>query len=129
MDKHSENNCKRSSMGFTLIELLAVVVILALTYLFVIPEITSLIKRGQSTNKTITEERIINAAKDYIYNYDEDFYKDFVNVGDVSYVSKEDLLNSNLLKEEDIKDLDKFKSVKCELLEDDKLKYTVIYDE
>ena len=122
-------NCKKESLGFTLVELLAVVVILALTYLFVIPEITSLIKRGQSTNKTITEERIINIAKDYIYNYDDDFYKDFVNVGDVSYISKEDLLNSNLLKEEDIKDLEKFKSVKCELLEDDKLEYTVIYDE
>jgi prepilin-type N-terminal cleavage/methylation domain-containing protein len=119
----------KNEKAFTLIELLAVVVILALTYLFVIPEITSLIKRGQSTNKTITEERIINIAKDYIYNYDDDFYKDFVNVGDVSYISKEDLLNSNLLKEEDIKDLEKFKSVKCELLEDDKLEYTVIYDE
>jgi len=113
--------------AFTLIEILAVIVILSLTFLFIISEISELIKRGENTNKDLVEERLINAAKEYVTNYDDDFYDDMINVGDVKYISKEELFNNNLIEEEDIKDFETFTRIKCELLENDKLKYTIEY--
>lgn len=49
--------------GFTLIELLAVVVILALTFMFIAPKLSYLIKEGESTDKRLIEEQIIDSAK------------------------------------------------------------------
>ena len=114
--------------GFTLIELLAVIVILALTFLFVIPEMTTIIKKGENTNKTLVEERIINAAKEYASNKN-DFFNDMILVGDSKNISKEDLLNSSLITEDDIASLEDFAYVKCEIVENDKIKYTIIYEE
>lgn len=42
--------------GFTLVELLAVVIILALTFMFIAPKLSSLIKEGESTDKRLIEE-------------------------------------------------------------------------
>ena len=47
--------------GFTLIELLAVVVILALTFMFIAPKLSSLIKEGENTDKRLIEEQIIDS--------------------------------------------------------------------
>ena len=113
--------------GFTLIELLAVIVILALTFLFVVPEISNLVKRGDDTTNKLNEERIISAAKEYTSN-NNNLFNTMTNVGDTVYILKEDLLNSKLIDEKDISSLDNFVSVKCELLENDKIKYIVMYE-
>ena len=49
--------------GFTLVELLAVVIILALTFMFIAPKLSSLIKEGENTDKRLIEEQIIDSAK------------------------------------------------------------------
>jgi len=113
--------------GFTLIELLAVIVIFALTFLFIVPEMTSLINRSDDTTKKLNEERIIAAAKEYVSN-NNNLFDTMINAGDTVYILKEDLLNSKLIDEKDISSLDNFVSVKCELLENDKIKYIVMYE-
>ena len=114
--------------AFTLIELLAVIVILALTFLFVMPQINSVMKKGENSSKELIEERVITAAKEYIVNYDSGFYDNIINVGDYNYVYIDDLINNGLITEDDINELDEFTMVKCELIENDKFKYTIIYE-
>ena len=87
--------------GFTLIELLAVIVIFALTFLFIVPEMTNLIRRSEDTTNEFNEERIIAAAKEYASN-NNNLFNTMINTGDTIYISKEDLLNSKLIDEKDV---------------------------
>ena len=114
--------------GFTLVELLAVVVILALTFTFIAPKLSSLIKEGENTDKRLIEEQIIDSAKKYASS-DDEFFDNFINVGDQKIIYKDDLLNSGLINSKDIEKLDNFVGVKVELLDEDKLDYVVMYDE
>ena len=114
--------------GFTLIELLAVIIILTLLYLFVMPRVSDLIKDGNNTNDYIIKNNIITSAKEYTNSYDTRFLNDFVNVGYVKYISKEDLINNKLLDKNEVESIGFFK-VKVELKEDNKLEYTIVYDD
>ena len=114
--------------GFTLVELLAVIIILAILYLFVMPKVTDLIKDGNKTDKYIIQNKIITAAKEYASNYDTSFLNDFINVGYSKYISKEDLINNKLLDENELDSIGFFK-VKVTLKEDNKLEYTISYDD
>ena len=114
--------------GFTLIELLAVIIILAFLYLFVMPRVSDLIKDGNNTNDYIIKNNIITSAKEYTNSYDTRFLNDFVNVGYVKYISKEDLINNKLLDKNEVESIGFFK-VKVELKEDNKLEYTIVYDD
>lgn len=114
--------------GFTLVELLAVVVILALTFMFIAPKLSSLIKEGENTDKILIEEQIINSAKKYALS-DNGFFNTFINDGDEKIIYKDDLLNSGLINSKDIEKLDDFVGVKVELLDEDKFNYVVMYDE
>ena len=114
--------------GFTLVELLAVVIILTILYLFVMPKVTDLIKDGNKTDEYIIQNKIITAAKEYTSNYDTRFLNDFINIGYSKYISKEDLINNKLLDENEVESIGFFK-VKVTLKEDNKLEYTISYDD
>ena len=110
--------------GFTLIELLAVIIILALLYLFVMPRVSDLVKEGNSTNEELTRSKILEAAKDYAQNYDTDFLNDLVNVGDTKEISKNDLINSKLIDSSDLENLS-FEKIIVVLKEDNKIEYSI----
>lgn len=110
--------------GFTLIELLAVIIILALLYLFVMPRVSDLVKEGNSTNEELTRSKILEAAKDYAHNYDTDFLNDLVNVGDTKEISKNDLINSKLIDSSDLENLS-FEKIIVVLKEDNKIEYSI----
>lgn len=112
--------------GFTLVELLAVVVILALTFMFIAPKLSSLIKEGENTNKRLIEEQIINSAKKYAFS-DNEFFKTFINAGDEKIIYKDDLLSSGFINSKDIEKLDDFVGVKVELLDEDKFSYSIMH--
>lgn len=114
--------------GFTLIELLAVIVIFAISFLFVIPSITTLIKSGERREIELIEERVISAAKEYVNNIDGSFFTELYKEGDVNYIYKSSLLNSGLLSEEDISKLGNF-VVKGEVIKNNKIKYSIEYIE
>ena len=114
--------------GFTLVELLAVIIILAILYLFVMPKVTDLIKNGNKTDEYIIQNKIITAAKEYTSNYDTRFLNDFINVGYSKYISKEDLINNKLFDENEVENIGFFK-VKVTLKEDNKLEYAISYDD
>jgi len=113
--------------GFTLIELLSVVVVLGITFMFVLPKLVGLISDGEEKEIELIEERVLSAAKDYVNYMDGSFYTKLFKEGDTNYIYKTDLIKSGLLDKEEITKLDTFAGVKGELLEDDKIKYTVEY--
>ena len=67
--------------GFTLVELLAVVIILALTFMFVVPKMSSLIKEGNNREVRLIEQKALVSAKKYINDYDTNFLNHFIEVG------------------------------------------------
>ena len=113
--------------GFTLIELLAVIVIFAISFLFVVPSINLLVKSGERREIELIEERVLTAAKEYVNNYDSSFYKNLYKEGDTFYINKSDLLNAGLIEESEVSRLNTFVGVKGELLKNDKIRYTVEY--
>jgi len=113
--------------GFTLIELLSVVVVLGITFMFVLPKLVGLISDGEEKEIQLIEERVLSAAKDYVNYIDGSFYTKLFKEGDTNYIYKTDLIKSGLIDKEEITKLDTFAGVKGELLEDDKIKYTVEY--
>ena len=94
-----------NNKGFTLIELLAVVILLITISLFVMPRIVDVIKDGDKTKENITKNKIIEAAKEYVGEYNTTFLNDLVNVGDSKYIDKEELINNKLLDTKDIGDI------------------------
>ena len=60
--------------AFTLIELLSVIVIFAITFLIVVPSMNSLIGSSEKREIELIEERVLSAAKEYVYNFDGSFY-------------------------------------------------------
>ena len=114
--------------GFTLVELLAVIVILGVVFLFIVPRLSTLIKKGEKNQKDILEERVLIAAKEYVSNYNRNFYDVLVNEGDYNYVYRTDLLKSGLVDEKELKELgNNLVGVKGELLDNDNIKYTLAY--
>lgn len=118
----------KNKNGFTLVELLAVVVVLAITFMFVIPRMVTLINEGEDTNAKMIEEKIIDAAREYAYNQDKTFLTTFISEGDSKIITKDSLLNASLIDEKDIESLEGFSGVKVELLAGDEFKYTVMYE-
>lgn len=114
-----------NNKGFTLIELLAVVILLITIFLFVMPRIVDVIKDGDKTKENITKNKIIEAAKEYVRDYDTGFLNDLVTVGDSKYIDKEDLINNKLLDTKDIGDIP-FIKVKVILKEDNKIEYIIV---
>ena len=114
-----------NNKGFTLIELLAVVILLITIFLFVMPRIVDVIKDGDKTKEDIVRSEIIEAAKEYVRDYDTGFLNDLVTVGDSKYIDKEDLINNKLLDTKDIGDIP-FIKVKVILKEDNKIEYIIV---
>ena len=111
--------------GFTLVELLAVVIILALTFVFVAPKMASLIKEGNNTEVRLIEQKALVSAKKYINNYDTNFLNNFIEVGHTKTVYKQDLIDNGLMTIDEISQIEDFRGVQVKLLEDDKLEYTI----
>jgi len=95
--------------------------------MFVLPKLVGLISDGEEKEIELIEERVLSAAKDYVNYMDGSFYTKLFKEGDTNYIYKTDLIKSGLLDKEEITRLDTFAGVKGELLEDDKIKYTVEY--
>ena len=113
--------------AFTLVELLSVIVILGITFMFVIPSITELFTMGNKTEIELIEENVLSAAKEYVNKIDGTFYKSFYKEGDTNYIYKSDLINAGLITEEEVSRLNTFAGVKGELLSNDRIRYTVEY--
>ena len=111
--------------GFTLVELLAVVIILALTFVFVAPKMASLIKEGNNTEVRLIEQKALVSAKNYVNNYDTNFLNNFIEVGHTKTVYKQDLIDNGLMTIDEISQIEDFRGVQVKLLEDDKLEYTI----
>ena len=114
--------------GFTLVEIIAVVVILLVITLFATPKLRQLINNGNDKAKEIAKQRIISAARDYATSYINNFSDSLVNDGDYNYIGIEDLLNSGLIDNEDIKEFNNLTGVKGTLISNDKIEYTLMYD-
>ena len=113
--------------GFTLIELLSVIVILGITFMFILPSLTELFTMGNKTEIELIEERVLSAAKEYVNNVDGSFYTKLYKEGDVNYIYKSDLINAGLISNEEISKLNTFAGVKGEVLKNDRIRYTVEY--
>ena len=118
---------KNRRNGFTLVELLAVIVILGITFMFILPNLTGLVQKGSKTEIELIEERVISAAKEYINNIDGTFYTELYAVGDVNYIYISDLINAGLIEEEELSKLNSALRVKGEVLENYKIRYTLEY--
>lgn len=119
---------KKNKKGFTLIELLAVVTILAVLFLYVTPKLSTLIKTGGKTEIELLEQKVIQAAREYADD-NSNVYDNLISEGDVNYIYKEQLIESKLIEETEISKLDKFTSVKIELKSNDKIEYSIVYEE
>jgi len=113
--------------GFTLIELLAVVVILVIIFLISTPKILDVIKEANTTNKTLIEEKIIAAGKEYVTDYNKELVQSFINVGDTGYISTNELIDAGLIDSDEVNSLDGTVTVKVVLGENDILTYSIIY--
>lgn len=111
--------------GFTLVELLAVVIILAIISLFVMPKVADLIKSGNSTNKSIIEQKLLAVARAYTNDYDTRFFNRFVNVGYASIITKDELIDAGLVTSDEVALIEDFRGVRVELLDNNKIKYTI----
>ena len=115
----------KNKKAFTLVELLAVVIILALTFMFVAPKMASLIKEGNNNEVRLIEQKALVSAKNYINNYDTNFLNNFIEVGHTKTVYKQDLIDNGLMTLEEIEQIEDFRGVQVKLLENDKLEYTI----
>ena len=111
--------------GFTLVELLAVVIILAIISLFVMPKVADLLKSGNSTNKSIIEQKLLAVARTYTNDYDTRFFNRFVNVGYASIITKDELIDAGLVTKDEVALIENFRGVRVELLDNNKIKYTI----
>ena len=116
---------KNKKNGFTLVELLAVVIILALTFMFVAPKMASLIKEGNNTEIRLIEQKALVSARNYVNNYDTNFLNNFIEIGHEKTIYKQDLIDSGLMTIDEISQIEDFRGVKVTLLENDKLEYTI----
>ena len=117
----------KKEKGFTLIEMLSVVVILGITFMFILPSITELFTMGNKTEIELIEERVLAAAKEYVNNVDGTFYTKLYKEGDTIYIYKSDLINAGLITNEEVSRLNTFVGVKGEVLKNDRIRYTVQY--
>jgi prepilin-type N-terminal cleavage/methylation domain-containing protein len=113
--------------AFTLIELLATIVILSIIFLFVTPNIIKLINEAKESNRAIIEEKLIDAGKEYVSEYNKDFVKNFINVDDTAYISVTELIEIGLIDQEEVNNLNGNVSVKVVLKENDTLEYSINY--
>ena len=113
--------------GFTLIELLATVVILSILFLFVTPKLSALMEQAEANNKAIIEEKLIDAGRLYITDYNKSFLNNFKDVGTVAYITTAELIDVGLIDAVEISNLGANVSVKVELMDDDILDYSVYY--
>lgn len=113
--------------GFTLIELLATIVILGIIFLFVTPNIINLINQAKETNKSIIEEKLIDAGKEYVNEYKKDFTKNFTEVNTTVYISVAELIDIGLIDQDEVSNLPDGVSIKVVLKENDVLEYSVSY--
>lgn len=117
----------KDKKGFTLIEMLSVVVILGMIFMFILPNINVLFTMGNKTETELIEERVLKAAKEYVNNIDVEFYTKLYKEGDTNYIYKSDLIDAGLITNEEMSKLNTFAGVKGELLENDRIRYTVEY--
>lgn len=113
--------------GFTLIELLATVIILTIIFLFATPKIIGIINDAKATNIEIIENKIIDAAREYVNEYDKDYLQNFINIGDVGYITVTELIDCGLIDDKEVNNLDSIPSVKLELLANDIVEYSIYY--
>lgn len=114
--------------AFTLVEIIATIVILSIIFLFTTPKIINLINDTNDKNKILIEEKLIQAGKEYISEYNKEFLKNFVDVGTTAYINSAELVDAGLIEEKEITNLGGNVSVKIELMENDVLQYTVYYN-
>ena len=106
--------------GFALIEMLVCVVILAVVFMLATPKMLNAIKEGENKNIEIIKENVLNAAKEYINEYNTHFLDDFKEAGHT------DVLVDSGLVDDDVYLIEGIYGVKIELLDNNKLEYTII---
>lgn len=111
--------------GFTLIEMLVCVVILAVVFMLVTPKMLNAIKEGENKNIEIIKENVLNASKEYINEHNTHFLDDFKEVGHTEIINIDVLVDSGLV-DDDVYLIEGIHGVQIELLDNNKLKYTII---
>lgn len=111
--------------GFTLIEMLVCVVILAVVFMLATPKMLNAIKEGENKNIEIIKENVLNAAKEYINEYNTHFLDDFKEAGHTEIINIDVLVDSGLV-DDDVYLIEGIYGVKIELLDNNKLEYTII---
>ena len=92
--------------AFTLIELIASIIILVVIVLISTPNIIKMIDKARETSRDAAQERVLDAAQEYIYSYNRNVLTGLVEEGDTRYVSIDALLSFGLIKQADVDLLD-----------------------
>lgn len=109
--------------GFTLVELLAVIILLCVTITIVVVKVDKNIKDAKKLGNKMQIEAIESAAYIYVQEYRSNLTN--INEKKVDTVSLYTLINSGLLQEKDVKDIDKSNIVLiAEINNNIKIKYT-----
>lgn len=114
--------------AFTLVEIIATIVILSIIFLFTTPKIINLINDTKAKNKVLIEEKLIQAGKEYVSEYNKEFLKNFKDVGTTAYINSAELIDAGLIDEKEVINLGGSVSIKIELMEDDVLNYSIYYN-
>ena len=112
--------------GFTLIEILAVVTIMGLIFLLVIPKISNSLKSKKTDIDKTTKSMIVSAAKLYVNDNKDSFYKDNENIYclPISQLVKKQYLDTKVKNVTD--DIDITNSMSVKITYENKFKYELV---
>ncbi len=114
--------------AFTLVEIIATIVILSIIFLFTTPKIINVINDTKAKNKLLIEEKLIEAGREYVSEYNKSFLSNFKDVGTTAYINSAELIDAGLIEEKEVANLGTGVSVKIELMANDVLNYSVYYN-
>ena len=112
--------------GFTLIEILAVVTIMGLIFLLIIPKISNSLKSKKTDIDKTTKSMIVSAAKLYLNDNKDSFYKDNENIYclPISQLVKKQYLDTKVKNVTD--DIDITNSMSVKITYENKFKYELV---
>ena len=108
----------KNNRAFTLVELMAVIIIISLIALLTFPNIIHQIKKTKKINNDNINTIVIEAAKKYFDDNKEEFN------GNAYYISIEDLIDNDYVKEDIVKKSGNDISEKYVLYKDNKYQIT-----
>lgn len=128
--KKDRTNKKLKSLGFTLIELLATLFILLIIVVISTPNIEKMFNKSEVMKKASTEERLIDAAKQYTTIYNRSVLNGLVSVGDKTQITADSLVKLGLIEQSEIDILEEDTVfIVATLNSSSQIEYTVEYNQ